>query len=312
MKNLSPLYPNANPMTTTHTPNPSGEYSLPEKPFSIKPIGWSIAIAVLFLWSLYGTEASPADLAGGIPDIAMFLYRMFPPVFDLLWIPLQIPAFSLPLFAVTIPAVGFESVVLPVPEVLLSIIETVQMAVIGTTLGVILALPFALLAARNTTPHSSIYHSIRFLLNANRAIPDIIFGLLFVSAVGLGPFAGVMALAIGSVGSLGKIFAESIESIDPQQVLAIKATGAGSITTFLYAVIPQALPLMASYSLYYFEANVRSATILGIVGAGGVGLLLNKYYGLFQYQKLLGAIIILVISVTILDRFSDYLRKKII
>lgn len=311
MKNPPLLSVNASETPTSlHKNGRDNVNRLPDKQFSLKPIGWSAAIAIVYIWSFYGTEASPQDLATGIPDIARFIYKMFPPAFDLIWAPLQTPSFTL--LVIPIPAIGFSSIQIPIPEVLLAIIETVQMAVVGTTLGVLLAQPFALLAARNTTPHASIYHVSRFLLNANRAIPDIIFGLLFVSAVGLGPFAGVLALAVGSVGSLGKVFAESIESIDPQQVLAVKATGTGNMLTFWYAVIPQSLPVMASYALLYFEHNVRSATILGIVGAGGVGLILNKYYGLFQYQKLLGAIIILVTAVTILDRFSDYLRKKII
>jgi phosphonate transport system permease protein len=150
------------------------------------------------------------------------------------------------------------------------------------------------------------------LLNINRAIPEIIFALIFVAAVGLGPFGGVLALAIGSIGFMGKLYAEAIEAIDPQQVLAVKATGAGRIQSFLYGAVPQALPLVASYSLLLFENNVRSATILGLVGAGGVGFVLNKYLALFQYQKLMGALILIIIAVTLIDRISAHLRSKII
>ena len=121
-----------------------------------------------------------------------------------------------------------------------AIIETVQMAIIGTAGAIVLAMPFGLLAARNTSPHPWIYQGTRMLLNANRALPEIVYALIFVAAVGLGPFGGVLALAIGSVGSMGKLYAESIESIDPQQVLAVRATGSNGLLTFIYAVIPQA------------------------------------------------------------------------
>lgn len=149
------------------------------------------------------------------------------------------------------------------------------------------------------------------LLNANRAIPDIIFALIFVAAVGLGPFGGVMALAVGSVGFMGKVFAEAIEAIDPEQVKAIRATGANRWQVISYAVLPQAMPLVLSYALLLFEGNVRSATILGLVGAGGVGFVLSKYMALFQYDKLLGPIFI-ILMVTLVDRFSDFVRRRFI
>jgi phosphonate transport system permease protein len=122
----------------------------------------------------------------------------------------------------------------------------------------------------------------------------------------------VLALAFGSVGSLSRVYSEAIEQIDPQQVLALRATGAGSIQTFIYAVFPQALPLLISYSIVYFESNVRHATILGYVGAGGVGYKLFEYMGTGAYQKLFGTALVLVIAVTIIDRFSNYLRQRII
>jgi phosphonate transport system permease protein len=130
--------------------------------------------------------------------------------------------------------------------------------------------------------------------------------------VGLGPFGGVLALGIGSVGFMGKVYAESIEAIDPQQVKAIQATGANRLQTIFYAVFPQALPMVTSYSLLLFETNVRSATILGLVGAGGVGFTITKYMALFQYDKLLGALIFIVLMVTVVDRFSDWARSKLI
>lgn len=270
-----------------------------------------VAILVAYAWGFNGTQAQPAELARGIPNILDFIRRLMPPVWETQAVPLQLPAVSLPL-GLQIPAIGSAATRVPVPMILFAIVETVQMALIGTTAAVVLGFPFGLLAARNTSPHRLVYQGTRLLLNANRAIPDIIFALIFVAAVGLGPFSGVMALAIGAIGFMGKLYAEAIESIDPQQVQAVRATGAGRLQTFVFSVVPQALPLVAAYSLLLFETNVRSATILGIVGAGGVGLVLSKYMALFQYQKLMGALVLIIIAVTLIDRASDALRRRII
>ncbi|MBX3085961.1 MAG: phosphonate ABC transporter, permease protein PhnE [Anaerolineae bacterium] len=198
------------------------------------------------------------------------------------------------------------------PLIVTAVIETIEMAIIGTLGAVVLSMPISLLAAKNTSPHPLIYQITRLTLNFMRSIPELIWGLLFVVGVGLGPFAGVLALAFGSIGSMSRIYAEAIEQIDPQQVLAVRATGATSIQTFLYSVIPQALPLLISYSIIYFESNVRHATILGLVGAGGIGLKLWEYTGLGNYPRLMGTVIVLVVAVTIIDRFSNQIRQRFI
>jgi phosphonate transport system permease protein len=269
-----------------------------------------VFLAAFFAWGIDGTQARPGELIEGLDNIADFVRRLFPPVFEMTTVALAIPSFSF--LGITVPTIGFPELTIPFPEVMTAIIETVQMAIIGTAGGVILAMPFGLLAARNTSPHPWIYQGTRMLLNANRALPEIVYALIFVAAVGLGPFGGVLALAIGSVGSMGKLYAESIESIDPQQVLAVRATGSNGLLTFIYAVIPQALPVIASYSLLLFEGNIRAASILGIVGAGGVGFVISKYIALFQYRNLMGAMILLIITITVIDRISDQLRKRII
>ena len=199
-----------------------------------------------------------------------------------------------------------------VPGILPFVIETLQLALVGTALAVVMAVPFGLLAARNTSPHPAVYQVVRLVMNANRAVPELIIALIFVAAVGLGPFTGVLALAIASIGSLGRLYAEAIEQIDPQQVMAVRATGASEMHVFRFAVVPQVMPLIATYSLTYFEHNVRAATILGVVGAGGVGLRLNQYIGLFQFRELMGAVLVLVIAVTIIDRMSARLRAQLI
>lgn len=269
------------------------------------------ALAILVvLWGIDGTNASPREFVEGIPNIVDFVRRLFPPEWETETQTLQTPAFGL--LGVEIPRVGFSQVEFPFPTIITAIVETVQIAIVGTLLSIFLAIPFGLLAARNISPYPVVYQTTRMLLNANRAVPDIIFALIFVAAVGLGPFGGVLALAIGSIGFMGKVYAESIEAIDPQQVLAVKATGANRVQVISAAVLPQAMPLLASYSLLVFESNVRAATILGIVGAGGVGFELQKYMSLFQYQLLTGALIVIIIVVTVLDRLSDRVRKNLI
>lgn len=273
---------------------------------SVTPQGILILLAVfgVLAWSWSASQPSeinrvsgPLDALGAMADLVS---RMLPPEFEL----------SRGTEA-TYNILGSE-ITIGWPKVVNSVLITIQMAIIGTLGAIIMAIPLSLLAARNTSPHPVIYQTVRLVLNFMRSIPELVYALLFVAAVGLGPFTGVMALAFGSVGSMARIYAEAIEQIDPQQVLAVRATGASSIQTFIYAVIPQALPLLISYSIVYFEGNVRHATILGYVGAGGVGYDLFLYVGTSDYQKLFGTALILVIAVTIIDRFSSYLRQRFI
>lgn len=254
-----------------------------------------LGAVALYGWALSGANVRPAELLRGVPSALDFLSRLFPPAWKLEPTTIR----------------GIEWVV-PIPEVALAIVETVQMALVATTAAMVLALPFGLLAARNTSPHPALYLATRFTLNVIRAVPDVIYGLIFVAAVGLGPFSGVLALTVGALGSMGKLYAEAIESIDPKQVLAVAATGASRAQTVMFGVMPQALPLLASYSILLFEVNVRSASVLGLVGAGGVGFLLSKYMALFQYHYLIGALILLVLAVTTLDRVSDAVRKRLV
>ncbi len=254
-------------------------------------------LLIILAWSLSGVQPDWVMITRGVPPLQAiynFVIKMFPATYDYSD-PTKLgpAALNLPI------ALGYVAV-------------TIQMAIVGTLLGVILSLPFALLAARNTTPHPAVYQFTRLILNLIRAVPELIIALIFVSAAGLGPFVGVLALGFAGIGAKGKLYAEAIENIDPQQVLAIRATGAGRLQSFVYGVIPQALPLMISYSLLSFESNVRAATILGYVGAGGVGILIYQYIQLFEFDRLLGVVIIIVVTVTVIDRLSDFLRRKFI
>jgi phosphonate transport system permease protein len=288
--------------------NPADEREALLNPFPKLSIGSMLMITLIagiYYWAGSGTRANPRELIEGIPNIVNLITRMFPPRFEMTT---NVVAFP---FGLAVPGLGSAAAV-TVPEILPALFETIQIAIIGTTLGIFLSLPFGLLAARNTSPHPLVYQGVRFLLNAMRAVPTLIVALIFVASVGLGPFAGVLALALGEIGVLGKLFAEAIESIDPAQVQAVRATGANQLQTFAYGVIPQALPVLISYSLLIFESNVRSASVLGYVGAGGVGFLLQKYMALFQYPRLLAALMFIVVMVTLFDRISDALRRRLI
>ncbi len=281
-----------------------------------------MVIAVLVLtWSLAGVGPGPTNRVTSIfdPFIAMgnLIGRMIPPEFEVereRKVALEMFGQPIANFSITRSTVDVfgQPVEIGWPPIISSVFETIQMAIVGTLGAVLMALPVSLLAARNTSPLPATYTVTRLVLNFMRSIPELVWALLFVAAVGLGPFTGVLALAFGSVGSLSRVFAEAIEQIDPAQVNAVRATGASGLQSFIYAVVPQALPLFISYSIIYFEGNVRHATILGYVGAGGVGFLLFKYTGTSDYDKVLGTALVLVVAVTIIDRFSSWLRARFI
>jgi phosphonate transport system permease protein len=190
-------------------------------------------------------------------------------------------------------------------------VVTVQIAVWGTFLAIILAVPSGLLCSANVAP-LWIHQPMRRLMDAARSINEIIFAMFFISAVGLGPFAGVLALFVHTWGTLAKLFSEAVEAIDPQPVEGIRATGANAVEEVTYGVIPQVMPLWISYSLYRFESNVRSASVVGIVGAGGIGYTIWDAIRSFDYGKTAAIIIIIVITVSLIDLISAQIRKRYI
>jgi phosphonate transport system permease protein len=171
--------------------------------------------------------------------------------------------------------------------------------------------PFGLLSSANITP-AWIHQPIRRLMDSARAINEMVFAMLFVVAVGLGPFAGVLALWVHTTGSLAKLFSEAVEAIDPQPVEGIRSTGASALHEIVYGVIPQVMPLWISYTLYRFEANVRSASVVGMVGAGGIGVVLFEVIRGFEYAQTCAVLIILAVSVTLIDLLSAHLRTRFI
>jgi phosphonate transport system permease protein len=194
---------------------------------------------------------------------------------------------------------------------LAEMIVTLQIAVWGTALAVVCSIPLGLLASGNLTPWW-IHQPVRRVLDSFRAINEVVFAMLFVVAVGLGPFAGVLALWVHTTGTLAKLFSEAVEAIDPQPVEGIRATGANKLEEIAFGVIPQVMPLWVSYTLYRFEANVRSASVVGMVGAGGIGVVLWEIIRGFYYAETCALLIIIIVTVTMIDFMSARLRKTFI
>lgn len=231
-------------------------------------------------WNLAGIDLG--KLATGLPKLGHWLSTAWPPNLD-----------ELPLF-------------------MLRTAETVAMAAIGTTLATLLAIPMAILASRNITPWMSLYYPARWFLNALRGIDSFVFALLFVAAVGLGPFAGVLGIALHTWGSAAKFFADHIENANLSPFEAVRTTGAGRFTTIAYALVPDVLPVLLSTSLFWWEFNVRASTVLGVVGAGGIGQELKNSMDLLDFPRLFTIIALILVVVTSIDQLSGWLRKRLV
>ncbi len=200
--------------------------------------------------------------------------------------------------------------------VLNKIIETVFLALMATTLAIFIAIPISFLAARNLMSGSLIgklvYYLTRTFLNIFRSIEPLIWGLIFVVWVGIGPFAGVLALTVHSIAALGKLYSEAIESIDPGPIEAITATGANKLQVIVYGVIPQMIPPFIAFTLYRWDINVRMSTVIGLVGGGGIGFLLIQWINLMQFRQAAAAIWAITLVVWTLDYASAVVREKLV
>jgi phosphonate transport system permease protein len=243
----------------------------------IQLVSWGLFFTVL-AWSWKGAEMRPLDLIKDAANMATFAKGFFPPNFAEWQFYLQ------------------------------EMIVTIQIAVWGTVLSVLLSIPFGLLSSSNIVS-PWIYQPVRRLMDSCRAINEMVFALLFVVAVGLGPFAGVLALFVHTTGTLSKLFSEAVEAIDPRPVEGIRSTGANVFQEITFGVIPQVMPLWISYSLYRFEANVRSATVLGMVGGGGIGMVLWELIRSFNYASTSAVLLVIIVVVSLLDMTSGKLRK---
>ena len=188
---------------------------------------------------------------------------------------------------------------------------TLQIALWGTFLAIILAIPLGLAAAKNVAP-PWVQQPVRRLLDLLRAVPDLVIGTVFLVAVGLGPLAGVLALAVNTGGVLGKLFSEAVEAIDPRPVEGVRATGAAPLHEVMWGVLPQVGPLWTSYALYRFESNARSATVLDLIGAGGIGQLLFDSLNAFAYGQTAAIVIVIVVAVSLIDLLSQALRARLL
>lgn len=196
------------------------------------------------------------------------------------------------------------------PSWIRPVVDTLAMSVSGTALAILFSLPLAVLAAHNTTPHPALYQAARLVLNVLRSIPELIMGIMFVAAVGFGPLPGVLALGLHSVGMVGKFFAEAIEHAGKEPVEAVRAAGAGPIQVLLHGVLPQVLPQMMDVSIYRWEYNFRASTVMGMVGAGGIGFQLMASLRIMQYREVSAILIVILGMVTLVDFLGSSLRRR--
>lgn len=265
---------------STTLPEAPAAVPAPPKPSLWSMLGWGLLVALLAA-SWRGADMRPLDLLRDSRNMAEYAGGFFPPDFHE-W-----------------------------RQYAQELLVTLQIALWGSALAVLCSVPLALLAAGNITPWW-VHQPVRRLLDAFRSINEMVFALLFVVAVGLGPFAGVLALWVHTTGTLAKLFSEAVEAIDPQPVEGIRATGANVLEEIAYGVLPQVMPLWISYALYRFEANVRSASVVGMVGAGGIGMLLWEVIRGFQYAQTAAILLMLIVTVSVIDLLSAQLRKNLI
>lgn len=250
----------------------------------MRPAGhwaWTVAIGAALIWSVRATEVSLGRLIEGAPFMADFLRRMLPPD----------------------PSV--------LGQALRGALQTVQIALLGTAVAAVLALPVAFAAARNTAP-GWVFYWTRGVLNVLRAVDTLVYALFFVAAVGLGPFPGVLAVVIYTATVLAKLFSEAIEAMDRGALEAVEAVGATRLQVLRWGVLPQLVPQFLSFILYRFETNIRAAAILGFVGAGGIGFYIQTYLRLLNYPAASTVLIVLVAMVMVVDFLSSRLRARLV
>jgi phosphonate transport system permease protein len=189
--------------------------------------------------------------------------------------------------------------------------DTLAMSIAGTALAVAISLPLALLCASNTSPHPVIYHAFRTMLSGLRSVPELIMGIVFVAAVGFGALPGVLALGLHSTGMVGKFYAEAIEHVDPRPIEAARAAGASSFQVITHAVLPQVLPQLADITIYRWEYHFRASTVLGIVGAGGIGFELIAALRIIKYDQVSAILLTILVCVIMVDGLGAWLRRKL-
>lgn len=238
-------------------------------------------LAFVLAWAWEGAEMRPWSLVADSANMATYLKDFFPP--------------------------DFKDWRLYLNEMVI----TLHIALWGTVLAILAAVPMGLLCASNLVP-VWIFQPVRRLMDAFRATNEMVFAMLFIVAVGLGPFAGVLALFVHTTGTLAKLFSEAVEAIDPRPVEGIRASGGHPLAEIIHGVLPQVMPLWVSFALYRFESNVRSASVVGMVGAGGIGVVLFEVIRSFQYAQTCAVLLILIVTVSLIDLCSSWLRQRFI
>ncbi|OXR42070.1 Phosphate-import permease protein PhnE [Nocardia cerradoensis] len=278
-------------MTTTITP-PSADFAAaPERRIRRKRISSVASVAVIviaFVASTIHLDVSAGQVLAAMPAFGRFIAEnMWPPDFK-----------------------GLS-------DLLLATLVTIEVAFLGTLLAAVVSLPLALLGARNLAPHRSVFVVVRFLIMVCRAVPDFVFALMFVAALGLGPLPGILGLAIhsigmlgNSIGMLGKVYAERIEEVDPGPGEALAAVGASPLQIVKHAVLPQIMPSLVANTLYRFDINIRSSIVLGIVGAGGIGYELVTALQALDYRRAAAVMIIVLVLVAIVEAVSNRIRRS--
>ncbi|QXE26381.1 phosphonate uptake transporter [Richelia sinica FACHB-800] len=243
----------------------------------VQPLIIFFILVSLYVWALRGLEVDFELVQDSWPHITDFISRLFPPDFTVVDIAIK------------------------------ALIETVQMSLWGTTIGAILSLPIAIASANNVAP-PWLQWLANLLQNTVRSVPSIILGLIFVAATGLGAPAGTLALSIYTIGYLAKFYQQAIEAVDKRSLESLQVIGASRIQIAQYGILPQVLPLGLGYTMWMFEYNIRAASVLGVVGAGGIGFQLKSYIDGFEYTKATTMMLVLLVVVTVIDIFSSKLR----
>jgi phosphonate transport system permease protein len=238
---------------------------------------------LLVLFSLWKMDVSPAVLWTGAAKLGWMFALLFPPAHH-----------------------GWLDVFL------YALLETLAMAFLGTLFASLLAIPLGFLGAKNIVANAGVHFFIRRFFDVIRGVDALIWALIFINVVGLGPFAGVLAITISDMGVLAKLFAEAIENTDKDQIEGVRSTGAKRIQILRFGILPQVLPVILSNSLYYFESNTRSATILGVVGAGGIGLQLADRIRINNWDEVGFLVILILITVALIDTLSRGIRLRVI
>jgi phosphonate transport system permease protein len=243
---------------------------------------WLVLVGLLAL-GLWRIDADPVRIWNGLSKLGFMVGLMLP------------------------PSTGGA-----LPDLLAALAETLAMAFLGTLLAATAALPLGFLGARNVIPPGLFHFGLRRVFDGLRGIDTLIWALIFVAAVGLGPFAGILAIAVPDAGTLAKLFAEAIENAERREAEGVRATGAGATLVGRFGILPQVLPVMLSHVLYFFESNTRSAAILGVVGAGGIGLALSDRLRINDFDEAAFIILMILVTVAVIDTASAAIRRRLI